>query len=321
MQPDRLSHTAERFSSIDAFAGAIHALDVGWTMESSAPGFGAALRHRAFDDCLFGEMLVDPCRGARSGVEIGQSAQDYLCLTYYRSGRQHFTQRGRELVAEQGEFVLWDAAEPSLFDCPVPMHCYAVWFPKRLAERRVGPLAAFLGQKAQRSDATTRLLTAHFRTLHRLVGELPDSARAPAIDASIELIVSCFLPQTLHEALPHKEQLLRRAHREIERRLGPDHVTPAVIADALGISVRYLHQIFSLSGTSFSTHAAGLRLEHAARALGSARNDDATLTDIAQRFGFSDSAHFTRSFKRRFGCTPSLYRAGQRPANAALTPP
>lgn len=32
------------------------------------------------------------------------------------------------------------------------------------------------------------------------------------------------------------------------------------------------------------------------------------LSEIAYRVGFSDQAHFSRSFKRHFGMTPSEYR-------------
>jgi len=44
-----------------------------------------------------------------------------------------------------------------------------------------------------------------------------------------------------------------------------------------------------------------LRLERARRLL---ENTEASLSDIAQRAGFADQAHFTRLFKRAFGTTP-----------------
>jgi AraC family transcriptional regulator len=44
-----------------------------------------------------------------------------------------------------------------------------------------------------------------------------------------------------------------------------------------------------------------LRLERARRLLETAH---AGLSDIAQRTGFADQAHFTRLFKRAFGVTP-----------------
>ncbi|WP_171389696.1 helix-turn-helix domain-containing protein [Vibrio mediterranei] len=34
-----------------------------------------------------------------------------------------------------------------------------------------------------------------------------------------------------------------------------------------------------------------------------------TIATVAQQFGYSDSAHFTRAFKRYVGITPSQYRS------------
>jgi AraC family transcriptional regulator len=47
-----------------------------------------------------------------------------------------------------------------------------------------------------------------------------------------------------------------------------------------------------------------LRLQHAAMRL----NDDEKLEDIALSLGFSDRRSFTKAFKKRYGCAPSLFR-------------
>jgi AraC-like DNA-binding protein len=38
------------------------------------------------------------------------------------------------------------------------------------------------------------------------------------------------------------------------------------------------------------------------------RESDATVAQIALRLGFSDSANFSRAFRRAVGVTPSVYR-------------
>lgn len=49
----------------------------------------------------------------------------------------------------------------------------------------------------------------------------------------------------------------------------------------------------------------GMRLERAAALVAGKTGN---LSEIAYRVGFSDQAHFSRSFKRHFGMTPSEYR-------------
>ncbi len=48
-----------------------------------------------------------------------------------------------------------------------------------------------------------------------------------------------------------------------------------------------------------------MRLERAAALIA---GKTGTLSEIAYRVGFSDQAHFSRSFKRHLGMTPSEYR-------------
>jgi AraC family transcriptional regulator len=56
-----------------------------------------------------------------------------------------------------------------------------------------------------------------------------------------------------------------------------------------------------------------MRLEKARRLL---EKRDVSLSDVAQRTGFSDQAHLTRLFKREFGTTPgSVLRARIKASN------
>ncbi len=75
------------------------------------------------------------------------------------------------------------------------------------------------------------------------------------------------------------------------------------VAQELGVSVRTLARAFAMRGTTFDRSLWNVRLEAAYEALLSSRGS-ASITEIALRHGFSDSSHFTRRFKARFGATP-----------------
>jgi AraC-like DNA-binding protein len=47
------------------------------------------------------------------------------------------------------------------------------------------------------------------------------------------------------------------------------------------------------------------RLKRAAEYL---QQSDATIAEVAFRFGFADPANFSRSFKKAFGCSPTDYQ-------------
>jgi len=79
-------------------------------------------------------------------------------------------------------------------------------------------------------------------------------------------------------------------------------LTVDVLAKEVGLSPAHFARAFRETlGQAPHRYLLTLRLEHARRLL---EAPNAALSDIAQRTGFADQAHFTRLFKREFGVTP-----------------
>lgn len=95
----------------------------------------------------------------------------------------------------------------------------------------------------------------------------------------------------------------------IEAELADPELDANRIARAQGISRRRLDELMvAQTGTSVSAKIWLRRLEQAASDLTDARYASRTVTQIAFAAGFEDAAHFTRAFKRRYGCTPRKWR-------------
>jgi transcriptional regulator GlxA family with amidase domain len=82
-----------------------------------------------------------------------------------------------------------------------------------------------------------------------------------------------------------------------------------VIAEAMGISVRHLHRVFSVTGCSVGDYIRVLRLDQCRKDLADARFLDRSITEIAFARGFSDAAHFSHSFRKQFGISARTFRA------------
>ena len=80
------------------------------------------------------------------------------------------------------------------------------------------------------------------------------------------------------------------------------------LAQEVGLSAAHFARAFKQTlGRAPHQYLLGRRLERARQLI---ETTDASLSDIAQRTGFADQAHFTRLFKRAFGTTPgALVRA------------
>jgi YesN/AraC family two-component response regulator len=83
-------------------------------------------------------------------------------------------------------------------------------------------------------------------------------------------------------------------------------LTREQIADHIGISADYLTDCFHQDlGVTPITYIRRYRIRQACELL---RNTDQSITQVAMAVGFSDGAHFTRTFQREIGMTPRAYR-------------
>jgi AraC-like DNA-binding protein len=103
---------------------------------------------------------------------------------------------------------------------------------------------------------------------------------------------------------------LSLARRLIEKHLLRPALSPLLIADLLGISLRHLHVLFEADEISFSETVTALRIERSRRLLH--ERPDWSITRIAFACGFESLATFYRLFNAAEQMTPGDYRA--RPA-------
>lgn len=96
----------------------------------------------------------------------------------------------------------------------------------------------------------------------------------------------------------------------VEQHLSEPELNARRIADALGITARYVQIIFAHMQTTASNYILEARLRLVAERL---RNETAArIGDLALEAGFSDLSHFCRRFRDRFGVSAREFRAASR---------
>jgi AraC family transcriptional activator of tynA and feaB len=154
--------------------------------------------------------------------------------------------------------------------------------------------------------AAGRLLVRYINSLALELPRLDHAGRAAASNATVELLRAAVEP-----VLPDSRDAMRAAMREEIRRYVRMHLQdpglgPASIARAHAMSVRALHGLFEEVDESVAGLVRSERLERCMQDL--QRPSGGSVTSIAFRWGFSETAHFSRVFKRAFGMTPSAVR-------------
>jgi AraC-like DNA-binding protein len=100
---------------------------------------------------------------------------------------------------------------------------------------------------------------------------------------------------------------LSLARRLITRHLSSAALSPAFVAELLGISVRHLYALFEATGMSFSQTVTAQRIGESRRLLKEAPGR--SISQIAFASGFESLATFYRAFQAAHGASPGDFRA------------
>jgi AraC-like DNA-binding protein len=106
----------------------------------------------------------------------------------------------------------------------------------------------------------------------------------------------------------HQTGLLALIRNHIDIRYANPDLSPAKVAASFEISVRYLHQLFASSDTTFTEYLIEQRLTQARHMLADPRYLHQTILSIAFDCGFRNINHFGLRFRMRYGFTPGEFR-------------
>lgn len=84
--------------------------------------------------------------------------------------------------------------------------------------------------------------------------------------------------------------------------------SPHVLAGKLGLSAKHIEKLLYATGRNFTERVLELRLENARAILADRRSSRLRVSDIAFACGFNEVSSFNRSFRRRYGETPTQWR-------------
>lgn len=272
--------------------------------------FNGRMHGREIKDFSLNEAASDQLFIERSPRQIRKSSADDLKLIVPLSGSPFVKQGSNASLMGEGDMVLFDSSRPYSLEFAGDYHALIIQLPRRiLADARLSPNA--FGRVIPSVQGIGSLLNQQLRGLYQELENLDASTKLFMIENVTEL-----LKRSLGVSTEDREAadfaldsaLLGRAKKLIELNLDNGELSPGYIASAMGISVRYVHRLFEPAGLSFSRYVIKQRLERAERLLADPRKNHYNITQIALMAGFSDSAHFSRSFKKRFEYSPKDYR-------------
>lgn len=296
-----------RFSAFQKAVCQIASLGASRAREST---FNARIQRSKVGSCECSLVEYETATIERRLEDIAsEKSHDYL-LALHVDGNVRMRHLDREIQLQRGAFVIVDSALPYRIEAEGSTRRFVMRYPRSEFMRRGLSTHAVCGRLYNGERGTGGIASRLMRVLTSesvdLVSEAGHSLAASVLDLIAEA-ESEDGPLT-QIGLSH-DHIVRRIRTIVLTHLFDPDLSVAGVAALSGISVRYLHQVFGATGTTLHKWIESERLERAWRALRSQHQRERSIQEIALDCGFSDPAHFSRRFTKKFGMPPRQVRA------------
>lgn len=301
--------TTDRFAGwVEAVRQTYVALDM--TVLDDAP-FRAGIDSTLLGDAVFAELHATAQHVERRPSEIARSSVEYALLFLQQSGTMTVRQDGRDVRLAPGTATIVDTSRPYVLHVPEPIRQITLRCPRHQLRSRLRSMRAVTAARMADNSPTGALLAGTLRTLARERRHLMP-AQGEAVGRHLLDLLAISLDATPEAGAAIVSRgsaaLLARIKAYLGDNLADPALTPAKIAAAHNISTRHLHRLFHEHGDSVGSAIRRGRLERCHADLEDPRQRARSITEIALRWGFNDSAHFSRAFRLQFGVPPRALR-------------
>ncbi|MGC1269799.1 MAG: helix-turn-helix domain-containing protein [Croceibacterium sp.] len=273
--------------------------------------FDAELRMSQLGPVKLARLTVDRCSVERKQSHIASGTPRAYNFLLQAEGASTFYHCGKESALVAGDFVLCDTGLPHYFLTNDHSVTVMVRVPPQVLRSYLPTPEQFCGQQLGRANGLTGTVAAMVRELSAGIGQ----GITPTYEDRVAryLLEMMSMSYTLgvdqvQEASAIAWQRRKDVLQYIEDNLRDPELSSASISAGLRVSPRYLRTVFSPGGEKISAYMLRRRLEECARQIANPAWCGHTLTEIAFSWGFNSAAHFTRTFRERYGLAPREYR-------------
>ena len=262
------------------------------------------------DRAFLGHLDVD-----RNVQHIAQSADDPLVIAIPLSGSIFVNQDSKNALIGPGEFYVMDPARPYRLTIVEDMTFLSFQVPRKLLTTNITQIEHVTGIGFNRDLPYSRLATDFALSLNSVSDAIKPNSASRIGAIAVDLFTMALwerLGEVRTHSTTHRSAQFRKAISFIEEHLADEDLNLQKVALSLGISTRYLNGLFSEGGLDYRRYVLEQRLTRCAKELTSGCVLELSIADTAYKWGFSDNAHFSRTFKTHYGMSPRDYRAVHR---------
>lgn len=281
----------------------------------------AAISTRTIDElCLSVVNSVDhACMQERSS--LSSMGGDFLVASVQLAGEGRLDQNERSAYVACGDMVFFNGSQPFEWHFPGDFRQLVVRIPYAKLRFRLPPQHIVLNHTIPCASGMAKIAADYLMLLYREANNVEPGIGKDLASSAVDVIAGALNACRQAQAGPHTRLQALQIHQAkafIQKNIRDPELGPAMVAAALGISVRYLHYLFNASGVSVGRSILQLRLTGCAEALTRRGNDMESISTIAYAWGFNSAVHFSRVFRAAHGMSASDYRALHAESKAPL---
>jgi len=276
----------------------------------SKDSFFGELRARSLGDLGISTITTDAYDVFRTDNSILKSGSDDFIVSIQTSGRSVIRQLDRDVVLKAGDFTIYDSTMPYHLHFDSRLSQLVVKVPRAALKKHLQTPEAFTALHYEGRAGLSQVMTQFAHSLFNQANALDDKAQSRLSDTFISLLTDAIRDATAqYERAPrNKETQLLRVKHYIKSHLRNPQLNLSSLAEAQNISERYLHNLFELEGITPSRFIWNERLKSAHIDLSNPLLSHRSISEICFAWGFNDTAHFSRSFKSKYGLSPRAFR-------------
>jgi AraC-like DNA-binding protein len=281
-----------------------------WQVPRRLPAtFYAHVKQHDFAGSGLVETVCDPCAGMRRQAQVRRDDELFVGIQLTTAGRERFKIGDAGIEAKGGDIVVWTTDAEVEFEVLERLHKVTLMIPWTLLRERMPDRKAMpLGGKIDSRCGVGSLLAAHLLALSNQINALDSQQMGSVSRTTLEFLGIALSAQQPAASFDASACMLRRVQEFTLQHLHEEDLNPARIAAANRISLRYLHLLFHHSGQTVHGWIQDRRLVKCREALSDSAYVRQHIADIAYRWGFISTSHFSRVFKDKFGVSPSDVR-------------
>jgi len=238
------------------------------------------------------------------------NSQDAYFAVMLLSGNYLLEQNGREVLLQPGDMTIYDATRPHRIHCPNKFSKLIISIPRTVLRDRVAGIDRCTALRIPGVQGIGCVAANFLRSsaIHaeQLLAQEFSSISSHALDL-LTLAITSVRPANVNLSRSRAASV-NGIKAFIEQNLRDTNFNTNMVVRNTGLSVRYINYLFADEGTSLMRYVWKRRLENCRKDILNPAYAGHRLSDIAFRWGFNDTAHFSRAFKQQFGCSPREFR-------------